>query len=125
MGLLTQKAQIVARNAGQIKGLAVFGRVLVLLLYVLLWGYSLVGLVGNSKTFSEDSDITMVAPTNMRYSYALSKWHKYSLMGTRTATIRTTTTSMLGLFNHLTIYPFNNLKFISLFSISIVKDYAI
>lgn len=30
---------------------------------------------GNSKTFSEDSDITMGAPTNMRYSYALSKWH--------------------------------------------------
>ena len=30
---------------------------------------------GNSETFLEDSDITMGAPTNMRYSYALSKWH--------------------------------------------------
>ena len=30
---------------------------------------------GNSKTFSEDSNITMGAPTNVRYSYALSKWH--------------------------------------------------
>jgi len=30
---------------------------------------------GNSKTFKEDDDITMGAPTNERYSYALSKWH--------------------------------------------------
>ncbi len=30
---------------------------------------------GNSSTFSEDDDITMGAPTNIRYSYALSKWH--------------------------------------------------
>ena len=30
---------------------------------------------GNSKTFLEDEDITMGAPTNIRYSYALSKWH--------------------------------------------------
>jgi UDP-glucose 4-epimerase len=30
---------------------------------------------GNSKTFKEDDDITMGAPTNPRYSYALSKWH--------------------------------------------------
>lgn len=30
---------------------------------------------GNSKTFNETDSITMGAPTNMRYSYALSKWH--------------------------------------------------
>jgi len=30
---------------------------------------------GNSKTFNETESITMGAPTNMRYSYALSKWH--------------------------------------------------
>ena len=30
---------------------------------------------GNSKTFSEDEPITMGPPTNIRYSYALSKWH--------------------------------------------------
>lgn len=30
---------------------------------------------GNSKTFKEDDDITMGAPTNKRYSYALSKWY--------------------------------------------------
>jgi len=30
---------------------------------------------GNSTTFSENDDITMGAPTNLRYSYALSKWH--------------------------------------------------
>jgi UDP-glucose 4-epimerase len=30
---------------------------------------------GNSKTFCEDDDITMGAPTNIRYSYALSKWY--------------------------------------------------
>lgn len=30
---------------------------------------------GNSNTFSEDDNITMGAPTNIRYSYALSKWH--------------------------------------------------
>lgn len=30
---------------------------------------------GNSKTFCEDDDITMGAPTNVRYSYALSKWY--------------------------------------------------
>lgn len=30
---------------------------------------------GNSKTFSEDDNITMGAPTNVRYSYALSKWY--------------------------------------------------
>lgn len=30
---------------------------------------------GNSKTFSEDEEITMGPPTNLRYSYALSKWH--------------------------------------------------
>jgi UDP-glucose 4-epimerase len=30
---------------------------------------------GNSKTFKEDDTITMGAPTNERYSYALSKWH--------------------------------------------------
>jgi nucleoside-diphosphate-sugar epimerase len=30
---------------------------------------------GNSQTFSEESDITMGPPTNIRYSYALSKWH--------------------------------------------------
>jgi len=30
---------------------------------------------GNSKTFSEDDNITMGPPTNLRYSYALSKWH--------------------------------------------------
>jgi len=30
---------------------------------------------GNSKTFCEDDNITMGAPTNIRYSYALSKWY--------------------------------------------------
>jgi len=30
---------------------------------------------GNSKTFCEDDNITMGAPTNVRYSYALSKWY--------------------------------------------------
>lgn len=30
---------------------------------------------GNSKTFRESDNITMGAPTNERYSYALSKWH--------------------------------------------------
>tara|TARA_R110002074_G_scaffold399309_1_gene592276 strand:- start:356 stop:1309 length:954 start_codon:yes stop_codon:yes gene_type:complete len=30
---------------------------------------------GNSKTFKENDAITMGAPTNERYSYALSKWH--------------------------------------------------
>tara|TARA_R110001592_G_scaffold298845_1_gene569658 strand:- start:434 stop:1387 length:954 start_codon:yes stop_codon:yes gene_type:complete len=30
---------------------------------------------GNSKTFREDDNITMGAPTNERYSYALSKWY--------------------------------------------------
>lgn len=30
---------------------------------------------GNSKTFSEDSEIVMGPPTHLRYSYALSKWH--------------------------------------------------
>lgn len=30
---------------------------------------------GNSTSFKEDDDITMGAPTNLRYSYALSKWH--------------------------------------------------
>ena len=53
---------------------------------------------------------------------------RISPMGARPATVRTTDLAvlgLLGLFNHLTIYPFNNLKFISLFSISIVKDYAI
>ena len=30
---------------------------------------------GNSKTFKETDTITMGAPTNERYSYALSKWH--------------------------------------------------
>ena len=62
----------------------------------------------------------------------------FSAMGTSTPTISTSTAAtattvlgLLGLFNHLTIYPFkrlrkqSNLKLISLFSISIVKDYAI
>lgn len=35
---------------------------------------------GNSKTFSEDSHITMGPPTNIRYSYALSKWHSEQLI---------------------------------------------
>tara|TARA_B100001059_G_scaffold218680_1_gene239091 strand:- start:8102 stop:9043 length:942 start_codon:yes stop_codon:yes gene_type:complete len=30
---------------------------------------------GNSTFFKEDDNITMGAPTNLRYSYALSKWH--------------------------------------------------
>lgn len=35
---------------------------------------------GNSETFSEDADITMGPPTNLRYSYALSKWHSEQLI---------------------------------------------
>ena len=57
---------------------------------------------GNSQTFKEDSDITMGPPTNIRYSYALSKWHseQYILNCTAEENLKAVIIRVFGCASH-------------------------